>query len=497
MSRNRNKRRNANTYQVLDVQGPQKMPISGQHKEPSHGIVVVESDLTEKYLGSALMGLQASLQVLSNQGSDILIRQHGYELFRQMQRDPEIEADINTIIQGSCAQPTNIVPNLRVTDPEYKRAKKLADFLNWMLEGFDVDMWKREQLRSCLTMGNAVSEKDFAFVESGPYKNKLVITDLRLQLPEHYGFIVDQWGDVFGVAPLNQPMTYPMANIVQLSENGITALKGAVPTYKLAIWTWKKKGTDPRGTSVLIPAHVPWWAKQRALEEWSCWIGRYAQPSIVATPGPDAVATCDEFGNVTEPTQALLQALKNFGNASILALAHGSKVDILQATGGVDPFVKSIQLFNVEISRAILGQHLATNEGSNNSRAAAEVHAVVLRQLINSCRYFMARQFQRDIIKPIIEANFGDVGNAMPIVDLGDGDGYPPSIADVAVLLQSGYFTKDQLPKIDRMLGFPIRETEEPAGPQAISNEGKLKDATTNEYAAKPREPRSSRESRR
>lgn len=477
----RTPRSNTNTHQVLEVQGPQKMPIGGQHREPEVGMVTVNSDLTEKYLGSAPIGLQAALQVLSTRNGNELLREHGYELFRRMMLDPEVNADVNTIVQGACAQPINITSPLRPTDENYTRSQKLADFLNWVLAQFDVDMWRREQLRSALTMGNAVSEMDWGYVETGKYRNKLVIENMRLLIPEYYGFIVDQWGYIYGVAPTNQIASFPLANIIQVSATGITPLAGAVPTYKLSIWTWDKKGTDPRGTSILSAAHVPWWGKQRTLEEWSCWIGRYAQPSLVATPGPDAVTICvkDSRGNdvFIEPTKALLEALQKFGNASILALPHGSEVDVLQATGGVDPFIKSIAMFNVEISRALLGQHLATNEGAHQSRASADVQAVVLRQLINSCRYFMARQFQRDIIRPIIEANFGDVGDLMPVVDLGDGDGYPPTISDVASLLQSGYFTQDQLVKLDRILGFPVRQTEDPAGPQAISNKGKEQEA--------------------
>ena len=495
MARQRRKNRgpSANTYQILDVQGPQKMPISGKHQEPETGILTIHADLTEQYLGSSFVGLAAALRVLSTSGSDELTRQHGYGLWRQMQRDPEVDAGLSTIIQGACAQPSHIISSLRVGDPDYKRSAKLAEFLNWMIQLWDVDQWKRQQLENALIFGNAVSELDWEYSDNIRYENKLIIKNARIQEPENYGFVVDNWGEIYGVAPLNQPMTFPMSNIIQLSTQGITNLTGMVPSYKLAIWTWNKRGSDPRGKSILIPAHVPWWSKQRALEEWSCWIGRYAQPSLVATPGPDAVAICikDASGNdvIIEPTKVLLDALKNYGNASILALAYGSKVDVLETKGGVEPFIKSIQLFNIEISRALLGQHLATNEGSSNSRAAAEVHAIVLRQLINACRYFMARQFHQNFIKPVIEANFGDVGRAMPVVDLGDGDGYPPSITDVAVLLQSGYFTEDQLPKLDRVMGFPIRETNIPAGPQAISNQGRA-NATTDRFTPPEREPR-------
>lgn len=488
MPRNKHKR-NTNTYQVQSVQGPQRMPIGGIHQEPETGVITLQSDLSEQYLGSAFAGLGAALRVLQTSGADELTQQHGYALWRQMQRDPEIDAGLNTIIQGACAQPATVISPLRVKDPRYEQSKKYADFINWMLQHWDIDQWKRQQLRYALTFGNAVSELDWAFVETPKYRNRLIIRNARVQEPEYYGFVVDNWGEIYGVAPLNNPLAMPFANMINLSMDGITNLPGLVPEYKLAIWTWNKRGTDPRGLSHLISAHVPWWSKQRAMEEWSCWIGRYAQPSLWATPGPDAVATCIKVNGqdvIIEPTKALLDALKNYGNASILALAHGSQVNVLEVKGGVDPFVKSIQLFNVEISRALLGQHLATNEGSNNSRAAAEVHAIVLRQLINSCRYYMARQFTKNFIEPVMKANFGDVGELMPIPDLGDGDGYPPSITDVAVLLQSGYFTQDQLIKLDRMLGFPVRETEEPAGPQAISNAGKN---AASEYAPPPRKP--------
>lgn len=465
------------------------MPINGEHQEPNVGVVTTQSDLSEQYLGSAFNGLGAALRVLQTQGSDELTRQHGYELWRQMQRDPEIDAALTTIIQGACAQPLQVTSPLRVKDPRFEQSKKYVDFINWMLQLWDVDQWERQQLLYALTFGNAVSELDWDYVDGPRYRNRLVIKNARLQEPEHYGFIVDNWGEIYGVAPINQPMAFPIGNVVNLSNDGITKLTGMVPEYKLAIWTWNKRSMDPRGRSVLIPAHVPWWSKQRALEEWSCWIGRYAQPSLWATPGPDAIAKCETINGkevITEPTQVLLKALQNYGNASILALAHGSEVNVLETKGGVDPFVKSIQLFNTEISRALLGQHLATGEGQNNSRAAAEVHAIVLRQLINSCRYFKARQITRNFIIPVMRANFGDVGDLCPIVDMGDGDGYPPTITEVAVLLQSGYFTQDQLPKLDRMYGFPIRETDDPAGPQAISNAGK--DAT-NKYAPPPRKP--------
>lgn len=456
-----------NTYQVKQVQGPQTTA-----PEPQTANVALQADLLEKYLGRGLVGLGPSLEVLTNSAADPLLRQHGYQLYRQMLADSEVDASLDLIVQASSADPVTAISPLDPTDPDFKLSQELADFVNYVFECIGIDTWRREQTRTMLAFGNATSEIDFDWIETGRYANHLTIKELRLQLPEDFGYIIDRWGEIYGVAPLGAAAAYQftMGNLVALStDQAVTFLKGAVPRYKLAIWTWEKKGTDPRGTSALIPAYIPWWAKQRAIEEWACWLGRYSQPSIWATPGPDAVPICLANGTVVQPTENLLNALMQFKSASVLALPYGSEVNLLQVSGGADPFINSIRLFNTEITRAILGQHLATNEGASQSRAAADVHALILRMMINSLRRFVGTMIVKQIIKPVIEGNYGDVGRLMPTVDLGDGDGWPATITEIAVLMQSGYFSQDQLRKLDKKYGLPVRETNIPTGPAAIS----------------------------
>lgn len=465
-----------NTSVVKQVQGPQRLD-----GPPFVGYVEVDATLNQKYLGTQLIGLEASLQVLNNASANSLLCKYGYQLFRQMQEDPEVDASLDTLIQGSASQALKFISKLNPGDDGYERSTYFADFLNWMIEQFDFDAWKKQQLKTMFSFGNGVSEKDYDIKTVGRAE-RLVISDLRLQLPENYGFISDIYGILYGVAPLNQTTGYtlPLGNIIPLSSTGPALdLDGAVPLHKLCIWSWEKKGNDPRGTSILTAAYIPWWSKQRAIEEWSCWLGRYSQPSIWGTPGPDAVATCDPGSNTPiPPTERMLREMQKFKAGSAFALPYGSELNLLQVgAGGAQPFFDSIRHFNIEINRAITGQHLATGEGQSQSRSAADVHAIILKQYINSIRHFMAKQIERDIVNPIIQANFGNVPyELLPVVDLGDGDIYPPSLTDVAVLLQAGYFTDDQLVALDRKYGFPVRRTNKPAGPQAIS--AQVKDNT-------------------
>lgn len=470
-----------NTVVVKEVQGPQRLD-----GPPLIGLVEIDASLNQKYLGTQLIGLEASLQVLNNASANSLLCKYGYQLFRQMQEDPEVDASLDTLIQGSASQALKFISKLNPGDDGYERSTYFADFLNWMIEQFDFDAWKKQQLKTMFSFGNGVSEKDYDIKTVGRAE-RLVISDLRLQLPENYGFISDIYGILYGVAPLNQATGYtlPLGNIIPLSATGLaTDLHGAVPLHKLCVWTWEKKGNDPRGTSILTAAYIPWWSKQRAIEEWSCWLGRYSQPSIWGTPGPDAVATCDPGSNVAiPPTERMLREMQKFKAGSAFALPYGSELNLLQVgAGGAAPFFESIRHFNIEINRAITGQHLATGEGQSQSRSAADVHAIILKQYINSIRHFMAKQIERDIVNPIIQANFGNVPyDLLPVVDLGDGDIYPPSLTEVAVLLQAGYFTDDQLTALDKKYGFPVRRTNKPAGPQAIS--AQVKD-NTNEAPA-------------
>ena len=445
------------THQDKEVQGP-----SMYNQPPQVATVQLAANLEQKYLGVGMAGFGPSLQVLSNRGASELVCQHGYELLRKMSDDGEVDASLDALIQASTGYPLTLQSPITPDDPDYKLAKKYADFATHVFSDIPIDDWRREQLRNALTFGNACSEVDWTIRTDDEGEPRFWIKRLRVQAPENYGYLVDRWGEIYGVVPMGAAAfgQYPLGNIVQLTEDQFRQLKGVVPRYKLSIWTWDQRNNDPRGTSILIPAYVPWWSKQRTIEEWSCWLGRYAQPSIWGTPGPNALPYCPP-GHQTpvQPTEALLQALLQFKSASALALPYGSQLELLTVEGGVDPFVKSIEIWNKEITRSILGQHLATSEGGVQSRTGAEIHALVLRQLISSIRQFMIRQITHELVKPLIEANFGDVGRLMPFVNLGDADGFPPSVTEIALLFQAGYFSEDQLPFLDKVLGLPIRTT--------------------------------------
>lgn len=458
------KANNINVKQDVVVQGSQRVG-----KPPLEANVQLRADLAEKYLGAGLIGFGPALQILQNSGGDPLLMQQGYGLYRKMLTDSEVDASLDVLIQSATSQPLTAISPLTPDDENYALSKELADFVNYVFSRFDMDSWRREQLRQALAFGNSVSELDWDMLETGPWKDHFIITRIRSQQPENYGFIVDRWGEVYGVAPLGPAAgtQFPIGNLVTLSSNPFVTkiLEGAVPRYKLTVWTWEQRGTDPRGTSILLAAYIPWWSKQRTLEEWSCWLGRYAQASLWATPGPDALPICDPVtGAITQPTERLLEALRQFKSGSVLALPYGSIVKVLEVTGGAEPFFESLEAFDAQITKAILGLH--QNAAAGDSGKSMEViRGIILRMVVGGIRRWVAQNIQRDIVKPLIEANYGDVEELLPIIDLGDGDGFPITATEVAVLFQAGFFTEDQLPYIDKQLGVPVRQSRNRVGP--------------------------------
>ena len=104
----------------------------------------------------------------------------------------------------------------------------------------------------------------------------------------------------------------------------------------------------------------------------------------------------------------MLSALLNFKNGSAVAFPTGAKVEPINMSGDGQAFLSALNQFNGEISKGILCQTLATDEGLHDSRAASEVHQDVLDLVVNHVRQTLADMIRRDILVPLVRYNWGD-----------------------------------------------------------------------------------------
>jgi len=111
------------------------------------------------------------------------------------------------------------------------------------------------------------------------------------------------------------------------------------------------------------------------------------------------------------------------------------------------------------MTKGILYVTLATEEGRYQARAAAEVHADVLQLLIRVAKQCVERLVQ-DILRRSISYNYGDDARRfVPGVRFGETDSANQGAlwTAVASLMSASYFTTDQLPQVDSMIGMPVR----------------------------------------
>lgn len=347
--------------------------------------------------------------------------------------------------------------------------------------------------------GNAFGEIEYKQGE-GELKGHLTIKEVHAVDPKDVVIITDSYNRIIGYAPYGFPgVTAPLDSWVpadsfisymfdafdsQQRRDGFINDVEILPKWKVWHPRWQPTASDPRGKALLEPALHPWWAKQQMMsvllllvEEWGTprKVGKLAEKS-------DSVCLYDAAGRpITDPQTgmpamrdalpALLEVLQNSAGGGSIALPYGYSLDVLEADPAMlEAILKAIEFFNTEISKAVLKQHLASDEGKRGSEKGVATHGDILSLLIIHGKSTIARTLQQQVFKPIIGANFGKINSHFtPTVDVGDGDGLPLTLLEVGVLQQAGYFSPDQLPKLDRRVGVPVRKEMTPEMEKARS----------------------------
>lgn len=213
---------------------------------------------------------------------------------------------------------------------------------------------------------------------------RLWLRAVRPKDPAYYGLGVDAFGRIQELTlrlPGEDERTLPRSKFVIFTHNG---------TYG-----------NPKGRSDLDAAHRHWQAKQSLLGAWRLHLERFAMPTVLAR-----IAR----GLPAEEQAALLNSLDNLHRITALLVPEEIEVDTLG--GQKEPstgFMEALEFHNREIARAILGQTLTTDEGRRvGSLAMGKVHLQVMLLQLDALRRDLAdRVMMEQVIRPLVEANFG------------------------------------------------------------------------------------------
>ena len=108
-----------------------------------------------------------------------------------------------------------------------------------------------------------------------------------------------------------------------------------------------------------------------------------------------------------EDIRALLRALANLGSDGAAALPEGMNIEFISASGsgsGEGVFSQFCSFLDVQISKAILGQTMTSDDGS--SLAQAEVHDRVRHDILQGDSRQLSATISRDVIDPFVRLNW-------------------------------------------------------------------------------------------
>lgn len=396
------------------------------------------------------------LQRIAAGTADELLREYGLELYERMAEDPMIAGVLNDILMGVVTQRPEVLPV-----DESEEAQAMARFMEYQLDyaqqmgGLSLVALLRQMLRTALVWGHSVAEMVFDVDEDGYF----VLRKLVPILPTRYQFALSSEGEVVGIVPL----AFQTAGVFSpLATEGSTVTDPAtVPLIKLIYVVHNRRGSDPTGDSFLLPAFKPWVAKKE-LEEYMLLLAKRYRKSWLGVLPPDAQDVCvtdPETGEqrYIRPREELLSVLVSLANGEGGIVPAGTQVQAfdVEVNAAGNYYIELHKLLNREILRALYSRMLA-----NNGDAAASTTGEFDREMVAKTVRALRAWYEDSLLQwsyKICALNFGErvALRYAPRIIVGRGDGIPYSMRDVAVLHQSGWFTRAQKAMIDRWLGLP------------------------------------------
>lgn len=426
---------------------------------------------------------------------DELERDFGTDMYYRMMNDAVVSAKIGTMIDGILDRDIQIEPGCEAeSDDESAQAKKIrtfatevADFCKYNLENIEggIQLVLRQMLEG-IPMGYKLAEKVWELRDLKAYgkfpgiKGKaLCLAALKPKPQEAVSIVADQYNTVLGYIPrpsgtgLMSGMLYGDLGVRTAEDaQGISTGKINIPDMispeKVARFTWFPRNGDPRGTSHLRPAYIPWRLKIGLYPAYEAYMARFAQPSAAIELGgqvmpPMASADGKVLTSPVAIVQRLLANLANFQAGGAMVLPVGT-AKLLEAAGEGQVYLSAFQLVDDQITVSILHTTLSTGVGKFGTKGLGEVHEDTGDMVYQVGKLFTA-QFVRDqLIRDMVYYNYGEAGLAvLPKTSFGETE--QQDVAAIggmfASLLSAGLLFPPQFNDVFRTLHIKPLEQDE------------------------------------
>lgn len=388
------------------------------------------------------------------QTPDDITQEFGLEVYEKMLLDAQVNACVTFWKAAILEDGLKLTP--AVNDPGVDGFDMSRDFVKEACKMFDempvhIDdaLW---DMLNGVVFGMKVGELVYEV-----RNNRLDLARFKVKPCRAVALVVDQYMNMIGLIGAKPGQTTPITSSI------IDPLS-IIPPEKFAIFTFRPRDADPRGTSIIRSAYSAWWMKQQLRPEYMKYLSQFAGPSVIGYTPDDATieATGDpeEDADFTTPEEAMLNTLVQWRNGSAAVFPGGSKVDIHGSEGEGNAFVTANAGCNLEITKAILGQELATEQSKFMARAAAQVHQDVLDTLIRQGKQAVVRMVYQQVLQRWMRYNWEPKYHHLcPVPSLGRVEERDRTriMTAVAALMRADFFAPEQLPDLDKLMGFPVR----------------------------------------
>ena len=172
-----------------------------------------------------------------------------------------------------------------------------------------------------------------------------------------------------------------------------------LPPYKFLCHTPKVMAGIPLMGGLARSALWAWVFKSYALRDWAAFAELYGQPIRVGKY---------EAGATREDIAVLKRAVFELGSDAGAVIPAGMALEIVESaakSASADLYQRLIEYLDRQVSKAVLGQTLTTDQGSHGSLAQAKVHDEVRADLMRSDARALAATLTRDLIAPLVHLN--------------------------------------------------------------------------------------------
>jgi len=183
--------------------------------------------------------------------------------------------------------------------------------------------------------------------------------------------------------------------------NGLQPLTAPLVPFKfITHYARAKSGLAIRGGL----ARAAGWAylfKNYVLKDWVTFAEVFGQPLRVGKY---------HQGATENERETLLRAVANIGTDAAAIIPESMIIEFTQArtSASTDLYERFCQYIDNQVSKAVLGQTLTTElPRGSGSRAAAQVHEAVRRDILSADARKLEETLGRDLVKPLVDLNAG------------------------------------------------------------------------------------------